>query len=226
MNRTKFKFVMLFITTSLLFSCYPDDNTDIDDLDTVTTVSKDADFNTAPTSAMILWKVAELEGEDGNNIPYHGEIDKEILNTTLDNLVDLYGVDNVYIFSETESPSPTPSNSQVSIYALNGNNSEPDFDAGVITSVVLRENTTVGWVWPPYYWWGCYYCWYTPIPYVDQYEVGTVLISLMDHGQNINDLEPSWMAFIRGLPSSNESFNGDRTVSGIDQAFEQSPYLK
>ena len=76
MNRTKFKFVMLFITTSLLFSCYPDDNTDIDNLDTVTTVSKDADFNTAPTSAMILWKVAELEGEDGNNIPYHGEIDK------------------------------------------------------------------------------------------------------------------------------------------------------
>jgi len=226
MNRTKFKFVMLFITTSLLFSCYPDDNTDIDDLDTVTTVSKDADFNTAPTSAMILWKVAELKGEDGNNIPYHGEIDKEILNTTLDNLVDLYGVDNVYIFSETESPSPTPSNSQVSIYALNGNNSEPDFDAGIIAAIVLREHTEVGWVWPGYPWWGCWYCWYTPIPVVVDYEVGTVIVSMMDHRQNGNDLEPSWMALIRGLPSSNGSFNGDRTVSGIDQAYEQSPYLK
>ncbi len=223
MNRTKFKFVMLFITTSLLFSCYPDDNTDIDDLDTVTTVSKDADFNTAPTSAMILWKVAELEGEDGNNIPYHGEIDKEILNTTLDNLVDLYGVDNVYIFSETESPSPTPSNSQVSIYALNGNNSEPDFDAGIIAAIVLREHTEVGWVWPGYPWWGCWYCWYTPIPVVVDYEVGTGLISMMDHRQNGLDLEPSWMAFVRGLISDSNSFNADRTVSGIDQAFKQSP---
>jgi len=220
------KFVLLSVFTTLLYSCYPDDNTNIDDIDTVTTVVKDADFTTAPKTAMILWKVAELEGDDGNNAPYHGEVDKEILNTTLDNLVSLYGAENVVIFSETNTPSPTPSNSQVEVYRIGGTASEPDFDAGIIASVVLRENTTVGWVWPPYPWWGCWYCWYTPVPYISDYEVGTVIISLMDHRERFDGLEPSWMGFVRGLPSSNQSFNGDRTVSGINQAFKQSPYLK
>ena len=226
MKKTMLKVVMLSVITTLLISCYPDSNTDIDDLDTVSTVSIDADFNTAPKTAMILWEVAELEGDDGNNVPYHGEIDKEILNTTLDNLVDLYGVENVYIFSETETPSPVPSNSQVTVFAINGNDPQPFFEAGVVASVVLRQNTEVGWVYPGYPWWGCWYCWYTPIPVVVDYEVGTVIISMMDHRQNGNDLAPSWMAFVRGLPSDSNSFNGDRTVSGIDQAFEQSPFLK
>ena len=226
MKKTMFKVVMLSIITTLLISCYPDSDTDIEDLDTVSTVSIDADFNNAPKSAMILWKVAELEGDDGNNAPYHGEIDKEILNTTLDNLVNLYGVENVFIFSETEIPKPTPSNSQVEVFVLHGNNPEPNFDVGVATALILRKKTDVGWVWPGYPWWGCWYCWYTPVPVAIDYEVGTGLISMMDHRQNGLDLEPSWMAFVRGLISDSNSFNADRTVSGIDQAFKQSPYLK
>jgi len=225
MKNTMLKVVMLSVIATLVLSCYPEDNTDFDDMDTVATLSKDAAFITAPETVMILWEVAELEGDDGNNVPYHGEIDEEILNTTLDNLVDLYGVDNVFIFSETEMPSPTPSNSQVSVFVLNENNPEPDFDAGIVTAIVLRENTEVGWVYPGYPWWGCWYCWYTPVPVVVDYEVGTILVNMMDHRQGGTDIEPSWMGLIRGLPSSDESYNADRTVKGIDQAFDQSPYL-
>lgn len=223
MKKTMLKFVTLIIVTTVLFSCYPSD-TDIDDLDTATTVYKTADFNTAPKSAMMIWNVAQLRGEDGDDVPYNREIDEEILNTTLDNLVSLYGVTNVYILSDTETPIPVPSNSQVAIITRNA--PEPDFDVGIINSIVLRKNTEVGWVWPPYYWWGCYYCWYAPVPYIVEYEVGTVIVSLMDHRDYDTNLDPSWMAIVRGIPSDSNSFNGDRTVSGINQAFKQSPYLK
>ena len=223
MKKIILKFVMVFIITMLIYSCYPGGNDDIEDLDTATTVYKTDDFSPAPKSAMIVWNVAQLRGDDLDDIPYHGEIDEEILNTTLDNLVSLYGVDNVYIFSTTDTPSPTPSNSQVTI--IKPHDAEPDFDAGVIASIVLRKKTDVGWVWPPYPWWGCYYCWYTPVPYIIEYEVGTVIISLMDHREYDTNLEPSWMALVRGIPSDSSSFNGDRTASGINQAFEQSPYL-
>jgi len=111
------------------------------------------------------------------------------------------------------------------VFVLNENNPEPDFDAGIVTAIVLREHTEVGWVWPGYPWWGCWYCWYTPIPVAVDYEVGTVLVNMMDHRQGGTDFEPSWMGLIRGLPSSDESYNADRTVEGINQAFDQSPYL-
>ena len=224
MKKVILKVIMVFTLTTMIYSCYPGGNNDIEDLDTATTVYKPADFSPAPKSAMMVWNVAQLRSEDHDDIPYHGEIDDEILNTTLDNLVDLYGAENVYIFSITGTPTPEPNNSQVRI--ITPNDFLPDFDAGIIPSIVLRKKTEVGWVWPPYPWWGCYYCWYTPVPYIIDYEVGSVLVSLMDHRQNDADLEPSWLAVTRGIPSGSTSFDGDRTASGINQAFEQSPYLK
>jgi hypothetical protein len=50
--------------------------------------------------------------------------------------------------------------------------------------------------------------------------VGTVVLS-MHINQSGSDL--SWSAMVRGLLSS--SSNGERTIKGINQAFEQSPYL-
>ncbi len=217
-------FITLFIVTSLLFSCYPGGDTDIEDLDTATTVYKKTDFNSAPKSAIVVWKVVEIKGDDGNNLPYRGEIDKEILNTTLDNLVDLYGVDNVYIVSPSENPTPTPSNSQVEI--ITQNDPDPNADMAILTSILLRKNVEIGWTYPPYWWWGCYYCWYYPVPYYIDYEVGTVLVSMKDSDQVGDDTGPSWTGIIRGLLSSSNTFNADRAVSGIDQAFDQSPYLK
>ncbi len=224
MKKKMLKIAVLFSFTVLFYSCYPDADVDIDELDTTSTIYKKADFNTAPKSATMFWKVVEIEGEDGENIPYHGEIDEEILNTTLDNLVDLYGVDNVYILSPADPPSPTPSNPNVKI--IRQNDPDPNTDMGVLTSIILRKNTGVGWAYPPYWWWGCYYCWYYPVPYYYDYEVGTVLVSMKEPGQLVDGEGPSWTGVVRGLLSDSGSYNKDRTVKGVDQAFDQSPYLK
>ncbi len=224
MKKEILKFVMLFSVTTLLFSCYPGNDTDLEDLDTVTTIFNTDDFSTSPKSAIVIWKVVEIKGEDGDNIPYHGEIDSEILNTTLDNLVDMYGVDNVYIASVTDTPSPVPSNSNVEI--IKQHDPDPNADMAVLPSILLRKNVGVGWTYPPYWWWGCWYCWYYPVPYYYDYEVGTVMVSMKDPNRLGNEEGSSWTTFIRGLLSSNNSFNKDRTVKGVNQAFDQSPYLK
>jgi len=222
MKKATLNFVILFIITIILISCYPNDSIKLKDLDTTTTVYEPNDFNPAPESAVIYWNVAQIKGDGDDDLPYHGEIDSEILNTTLDNMVDLYGAENVYIYSNTANPSPTPSNSAVKI--ITPNDSQPSVDAGIIPSIILRRNTQVGIIYPPCIpgWW-YWYC-YPPVVNISTYDVGTVLLSMVDLRQNNND-ESSWIAIMRGLLSSDNSYNGDRTVSGIDKAFEQSPYL-
>lgn len=222
MKKATLNFVMLFIITTILISCYPNDSIKLKDLDTTTTIYEPNDFETSPKSAVIYWNVAQIKGDDGDDLPYHGEIDSEILNTSLDNLVDLYGVENVYIYSNTASPSPTPSNSAVKI--ITPSDSRPSVDVGIIPSIILRRNTQVGIIYPPCIpgWW-YWYC-YPPVVNISTYDVGTVLLSMVDLRKNNND-ESSWIAIMRGLLSSDNSYNGDRTVSGIEKAFEQSPYL-
>jgi len=202
----------------VLVSCYPGDDVSVKDLDTTSTFYKKSDFQNPPKSAIIYWDVAQLKGDDGNDFEYGGEIDDEILNTALDNLVDLYGVDNVFIFSNRDQVLPVPNNSEVQVIKFGG--IVPDVDAAVVPSIVLRENTSVGIIYPPclpgYWYWYCY----PPIVDVSSYGVGTVVLS-MHINQSGSDL--SWSAMVRGLLSS--SSNGERTIKGINQAFKQSPYL-
>ena len=174
-------------------------------------------FQNPPKSAIIYWDVAQLKGDDGDDFDYAGQIDGDILNTALDNLVDLYGVDHVFIFSNRDQVLPVPNNSDVEVIKFGG--IVPDVDAAVIPAIVLRKNTSVGIIYPPCLpgYWG-WYC-YPPIVDVSTYGVGTVVLSMHTNSQR----DPSWTALMRGLlePSS----NGDRTVKGINQAFKQSPYL-
>ena len=104
------KFVMVLALAVVFVSCYPGDDVSVEDLDTTSTFYKKSDFTTPPKSAMIYWDVTQLKGDDGDDYDYSGEIDTEILNTTLDNLVSLYGVDHVYIFSNNDQVFPVPNN--------------------------------------------------------------------------------------------------------------------
>ena len=212
------KIAMVLTLAVVLVSCYPGDDVSVKDLDTTSTFYKKSDFQNPPKSAIIYWDVAQLKGDDGNDFEYGGEIDDEILNTALDNLVDLYGVDNVFIFSNRDQVLPVPNNSEVQVIKFGG--IVPDVDAAVVPSIVLRENTSVGIIYPPclpgYWYWYCY----PPIVDVSSYGVGTVVLS-MHINQSGSDL--SWSAMVRGLLSS--SSNGERTIKGINQAFKQSPYL-
>jgi hypothetical protein len=226
MKKTMLKFLMLFTVIALMSSCYPGDVA-TDDLDTVTTLQT-SDFS-KPDKVVIWWGVHQIKSEDGDgDIPYRGEIDEEILNTTLDNLVDLYGVDNVYIFNYDNSPDPAPSKP---VRVITPNDVKPNVDLKIIPAIILKENISIGYYppyWDPWYpWYPCWYCWYPPVYDISSYEVGTVLVGMVNNPWSISkDDKGEWLAAVRGLISSSNSFNGSRTVTGINKAFDQSPYLK
>ena len=213
------KIAMLLIFVIGLNSCYPDNDISTADLDTTTTLYEADDFVTPPTSVTINWSVSQLKGDDGVDIPYYGTIDDEILNTALDNLVALYGVDNVYILSETTIPNPEPSNSNVVV--IKPTDTPPGTDALVVSSIILRKNTSSSIIYPPCFpgYWG----WYCPPPIlsVSSYSVGTVILDMVAVGET----DASWTGIMRGLLSSNESSNSKRTIKTVNQAFSQSPYL-
>jgi hypothetical protein len=85
-------------------------------------------------------------------------------------------------------------------------------------------------MYPGYGWggWYPYYPWYTP-GYTYSYDTGTILIDMYDFAtldDGTGDIDMIWTCGINGILSSSSSYNTERVQNGIDQAFEQSPYLK
>ncbi|MBC8490757.1 MAG: DUF4136 domain-containing protein [Bacteroidetes bacterium] len=84
-----------------------------------------------------------------------------------------------------------------------------------------------GWGWGyPDYGWG--YPWYGG-SYVTSYETGTVLWDMFDPDNVDKDnkiIYVEWMGAINGLLGTSKQNTKDRITRGINQAFEQSPYLR
>lgn len=117
---------------------------------------------------------------------------------------------------------------------------EPDLLIAV--QVIAISNSGVSWIpgggwwgglYPPGWGWGWgggwYYPPYYPIGY--SYQTGTVLINLADPDDEIvedGETKPAlkWFAAMDGLLSSSTDANQQRIISGIEQAFDQSPYLQ
>ena len=233
---------LLFVAAIVLQACYPGDSIPIEDLDTTSTFYESDDFITPHTSAAIMWDVVEVvdDNDPDNNIPYDGEVDSEILNTTLDNMVALYGEANVTIISETDIPSPSVNNTYPDVRIVTPNDPTPMVEALFAPSIVLKKKTIV-YTYPGYPWYGggwgcwycspCYYCGYPPTVGYSSYETGTVTLDMINVNEisagpiSPNDSPLSWVAISRGLISSNEAFNAERVENGINQAFIQSPYL-
>ena len=233
------RFLWVFASVIILQACYPGGSIPLTDLDTTTTAYNTDDLATAPTSAAIVWEVVQIKDDDEDDLPYDGEQDETILNTTLDELVKLYGASNVVIISETAIPFPTPSNSDVKIIVPNVD-PIPSVETLYEPSVVLRKQTVI-YTYPGYGWWGgwwggwpgyggCYYCGY-PSYGTATYNVGTVVLEMYDlrklvPGEPVpGDFDMSWIAALKGLLSTNPSSATSRIVSGIQTAFAQSSYL-
>ncbi len=105
-------------------------------------------------------------------------------------------------------------------------------DVAVLNLVSATENTT-WWItyppgcWDPYWCWG----WYWP-PYVGSstYRAGTYFVvmgdpaGISDPGTD-DDLVGVWGGVMDGILASSSSSNFTRLLNGIDQMFDQSPYL-
>lgn len=125
-------------------------------------------------------------------------------------------------------------------YSLTNNPSEADL--GIQVSYVKDTNTIVSYAsnnpywwygynyywpgsyWNPYWWgWGPSYSY--PISYT--YTVGSLIIeiiALSDANPTTKKIPVIWTAYMAGILTSNQ-MNINRTVAGIYQAFEQSPYI-
>ena len=89
-----------------------------------------------------------------------------------------------------------------------------------------------GWGYPGYPWYPGYISYYS-------YKEGTIVLEMVDGdsfrniadwveqpNDDVPDLVIRWLASIDGYISSNADYNAERAQRGIDEAFEQSPYLK
>ncbi len=116
-------------------------------------------------------------------------------------------------------------------------------DFGIQTSFVKNTNTIVSYAaanpywwygydyyWPYSYWnpyyagWGPYYAY--PITYT--YTVGsfiTEIVALKDANPTTKKIPVVWTAYMVGVMSGNQ-LNLSHALSGIYQAFEQSPYIR
>tara|TARA_B100000809_G_scaffold32497_1_gene28379 strand:+ start:53318 stop:53947 length:630 start_codon:yes stop_codon:yes gene_type:complete len=107
---------------------------------------------------------------------------------------------------------------------------DPDVELGIIASVIRVTNTgqtCSGWWggYPGYYppWGGGYY------PYCStyKYETGTLLVEMVDIKNAVSEeFETTWLSASFGVLSSYEDTNVTRSLRSIEQAFEQSQYLK
>lgn len=107
---------------------------------------------------------------------------------------------------------------------------EPDVVA--VIGVVAQDNW---YFYSYYYWyhgWWWYYPGYYPPVYAVSYPTGSVIVMLVKPDEAVIDDKGEsnapviWTAGVWGSLSDNESYNLDRITDGIDQAFDQSPYLE
>ena len=109
---------------------------------------------------------------------------------------------------------------------------------GLQLSYVQKVTYFVGYDYPywwwyyPYYWtpgyWGDWVGWHYPYSVYYGYTAGSLLLEMLDleaDRESNKKLPVVWDSFIGGLLTSDAELNRQRTIAGVEQAFEQSPYL-
>jgi hypothetical protein len=197
--------IALLLGGLLLWGCYPDGPDYTEDLDLVVSHhNPDYDFVAQTTYAMPA-KIVKITGNiaDGETPEYIPDaVATQILNRISQNMEAL-GWQKV------------------------GVNSNPD----VFLFPASWETTTVVYWYDYWYWWygGYYPGWgggYYPPVYYDSYTTGTLIMMITDPaevGGNGNPI-PQWTGAINGLLTN--KFDANRVMPLIDQAFDQSSYLK
>jgi hypothetical protein len=204
MNRL-FKLLLYPSLAVLLFAgCYPGGADYTEDLDVVyTTFDDQYDFQAAGTYAMPDQIVIDVEIDNGDTIYEY--------------MKDIYA---------------TPILQRIDANMANLGYQKVDVSAGpdllmmpaAISSTTYFYSYWYGWWYGGWYGgWGWYY---PPYYTVSSYTTGSMIMTLSDPNSDnpINQSPVSWIGVMNGLLANNYDIN--RVLEGIDQAFEQSAYLK
>lgn len=116
-------------------------------------------------------------------------------------------------------------------YSKEDTNATPLPDFAVVVAAQATDYVNLYSYYPGYGWWG-YYWWYYP-PSVGAsyaYTLGTLYVHMGDFAKPAPDdkspEEAYWIGAMNGILNDNSSNRNNRLTSGINQIFEQSPYLK
>lgn len=192
---------LLFLSASVIVlqSCYPYDDLTPEDTDVVVTFYDDA--------------------------------------TNFTNLVTYAIPDTIYTFNSSGDivPSEDISSSSANqiLTSLNNNLQEMGFtpqqgnqaDADVHVFALVTSSTWVSGGCYGGYWsyWYPYYGWCYPVAYT--YTTGSLFVVMLNPAKT-GDSQSVWFAGVNGILSSTNASNASRINSDIDQAFNQSPYLR
>jgi hypothetical protein len=201
----------LILIPLFLSSCYPDYGMSTSDYDIIVTrYDKDVNFKSFKTYAMpdSVFHIFPKDEDDTINRDY----DKEVIARVKDNM-DKLGYEHDV---PADSDHVTKETVVVIISATN--------------STYQGYSYYPGWGYPGWGWgypgWGYYPGW--AVPY--QYSTGTIIVEMYDGSRFDEETEIApiiWVGGINGLTSgSSPSSIKSRIISSIDQAFNQSPYLK
>jgi hypothetical protein len=198
----------------MLYSCYPGSSTSVEDYDLVATFfDENADFAGAKTF-FVLDSIFHVTGDSTkpDSDLLTREFDRQIIDEVRNQLI-------ARGYTELANPDST---------------NRPDL--GIRIHATAIENYNVysyypGW-WGGWYpgWGGGYYPWYPGYggTYVTKYTVGSLIIEMSD----VRRIEPAigrvptiWLAGLNGYLQNSSANNASRTLAGIRQAFNQSPYI-
>jgi hypothetical protein len=194
-------FFLLFLSASVIVlqSCYPYDDLTPEDTDVVVTFYDDA--------------------------------------TNFTNLVTYAIPDTIYTFNSSGDivPSEDISSSSANqiLTSLNNNLQEMGFtpqqgnqaDADVHVFALVTSSTWVSGGCYGGYWsyWYPSYGWCYPVAYT--YTTGSLFVVMLNPAKT-GDSQAVWFAGVNGILSSTNASNASRINNDIDQAFNQSPYLR
>jgi len=211
MNTKREKLIVLYllmiVSTFILYSCYPDYGLTTSDYDTVVTLYDNTENFNKPTYAMPDTVVHFVNEGDEDKIDHSK--DALILSSIESNMTKL-GYQRVPV-DTTQNP--------------------PGFVmlVGVTTTDNYGAVWWPGWgYWPGWGWWGGYPGWgYPGGGAVYNYKTGTIFITMLDP-EKLNSGDQTfgavWLARINGLLSSSLD-TSTRIKQRINDAFNQSPYL-
>jgi hypothetical protein len=195
--------LLMIFTLGFFPGCYPEGPEFAEELDIAYTVYDDEyDFASKGTYALPD-RIPRITGDliDGEEPEFIKEpYNSNILSTIASNMADLG-------WTQVEDPE----------------------DADIQLLPAAWTNTTVVFSGSYWCWYYPYYCggwWYYPYPAATSYSTGTLVMVMNDLNAESTDGSTRivWTAAINGLLTG--TYNADRVNNGINQSFEQSPYLQ